>query len=126
MDGTSRSILHSTSLSQPYCITLDYDTQVLYWADYALNKIEKSNIDGSNRQLVTTALVNNAYSITFFNGRLYWTDLLYNRILTYPTTASGSATTTYLSSSIGDMYGIQVFAEERQPKGTLIIKRLLF
>ncbi len=83
MDGTAKTILHDTGLSKPYCLTLDYDTQVLYWADYTLNKIEKSNADGTNRQLVTTSLVYDAYSITFFNGRLYWTDLSYDLILTF-------------------------------------------
>ena len=114
MDGTSKTILHDTSLSAPYCVTLDYDEQILYWADYNLNKIEKSNADGSNRQLVTTTLVNDAYSITFFNGRLYWTDLSYDRILTLPTTSTASM---YLTSGFGNMYGIKSITEERQPKG---------
>lgn len=120
MDGTAYSILHDTSLSQPYCLTLDYDTQVLYWADYALNKIERSNVDGSNRRLVTSQVID-AYSITFFNGRLYWTDHYYNRILTFPTTSSSSATSTFLSAALGDMHGIQVLAEERQPEGHYIV-----
>lgn len=114
MDGTARSILHHTSLSAPYCLTLDYDAQVLYWADYTLNKIEKSNVDGSNRQLVTTSLVNNAFSITFFNGRLFWTDLAYSRIITTPTT---STTSMYLTAAFGSMYGIKAITEERQPEG---------
>ena len=114
MDGTSKTILHDTSLSAPYCITLDYDSQVLYWADYNLDKIEQSNADGSNRRLVTTSLINNPYSITFFNGRLYWTDLAYNRILTIPVTSSTSA---YLTSTFGNMYGITAVTEERQPRG---------
>lgn len=114
MDGTAKAILHDTSLSAPYCITLDYDAQVLYWADYTLNKIEKSNADGSNRQLVTQSLINDAYSMTFFNGRLYWTDLSYDRILTLSVT---STTSTYLTGGIGNMYGIKAITEERQPKG---------
>ena len=114
MDGTAKTILHDTRLSAPYGLTLDYDTQTLYWTDYTLNKIEKSNADGSNRALVTTSLVNDAYSITFYNGRLYWTDLSYNRILTTPVNSPSPA---YLSSSINDMYGITAITEERQPLG---------
>jgi sugar lactone lactonase YvrE len=115
MDGTSKTILHDTSLSAPYCLTLDYDAQVLYWADYTLNKIERSNADGSNRQLVTTSLVNNAYTITFFNGQLYWTDLSYSRILTAPNTTS--STSSFLTTTFGSMYGIKAIAEDRQPNG---------
>lgn len=114
MDGTAVTILHNTSLSAPYCLTLDYDVQILYWADYTLDKIEKSNADGTNRQLVTTTLVNNPYSITVFNGRLYWTDLSESRILTVPTTSPNSA---YLTGVFGVMYGIKAATEQRQPMG---------
>ena len=114
MDGTSKSILHDTDLSAPYGLTLDYDTQTLYWTDYNRNRIEKSNADGSNRRVVTTSLINDPYSITFFNGSLYWTDLAYNRILTAPV---DTGRTSYLTSATNDMYGITVMTEERQPLG---------
>ena len=117
MDGTAKSILHDTDLSAPYCLTLDYDAQILYWADYNLNKIEQSNVDGSNRRLVTTSLVYDAYSMTFFNGRLYWTDLSYSRILTAPT---NSPTSAYLTSTFGSMYGIKAITQERQPEGNML------
>lgn len=114
MDGTGKTILHDTSLTAPYGLTLDYDTQTLYWTDYSLNKIEKSNADGSNRALVTTSLVNDAYSITFFDGRLYWTDFSYNRILTSPVNSPRPA---YLTDSLNDIYGITAITEDRQPIG---------
>ena len=116
MDGTAKTILHDTMLSAPYGLTIDYDAQIIYWTDYTLNKIEKSNVNGTNRRLVTTSLVSNPYSITFFNGRLYWTDLYYNRILTIPVTSTTSA---YLTGSFGGMYGIKAVTEERQPIGTV-------
>lgn len=114
MDGTGKTILHDTSLNAPYGLTLDYDTQTLYWTDYSLNKIEKSNADGSNRALVTTSLVNNPYSITFFDGRLYWTDFSYNRIITSPVNSPRPA---YFTDSLNDMYGITAITEDRQPIG---------
>lgn len=126
MDGTGKTILHDTSLTAPYGLTLDYDTQTLYWTDYTLNKIEKSNADGSNRALVTTSMINDAYSITFFDGRLYWTDLSYNRILTTPVNSPHSA---YLTGSLNDMHGITAITEDRQPIGkcrsTWMILKLL-
>lgn len=115
MDGTLKTILHDADLTAPYGLTIDYETQTIYWTDYSRNRIEKSNADGSNRAVVTTSLVNDPYSITFFNGRLYWTDLSYNRILTVPV---NSRSTAYLTSATNDMYGITVITEERQPLGT--------
>ena len=123
MDGTEKTIVHNTSLSTPYGLTLDYDTQTLYWTDYRLNKIEKSNVDGSNRAVVTTLLVRNPYSITFYNGSLYWTDLSYNRILM--TTVDSADVTSYVGNAINDMYGIKAVTEERQPLGSYIFISLV-
>lgn len=111
MDGTSRTVLHDTTLSTPYALTIDYATQTLFWADYSLNRLEKSNIDGSNRVLLTTN-VRDPYSITFLDGNLYWTDLYYNRILTAPVSSPSSSS--YVTSSLGNIYGIQAISEERQ------------
>ena len=114
MDGTSKTILHDADLTAPYGLTIDYDTQTIYWTDYTRNRIERSNANGTSRSVVTTSLVSDPYSITFYDGRLYWTDLNYNRILTVPV---NSRTSTYLTSATGDMYGITVITAERQPLG---------
>ena len=118
MDGSSKTVLHDTSLSLPYGLTMDYDSQILYWADYSLNKIEKSNADGTNRAVVTTSNVRDPYSITFYNNRLYWTDISYDRVLT---TSVRSPSVSYLTTSQGNnMNGIQAVSDERQPEGMLI------
>ncbi len=115
MDGTGREIIHDTGITLPYGITLDFESQTLFWVDYTINRIERSSVNGTNRQIVTTTLVNNGYSITYFKNRLYWTDLSYSRILTAPSTPSTS--TYYLTSSFGSMIGIKSITEERQPLG---------
>lgn len=118
MDGSSKAVLHDTSLSNPYCLTMDYDSQILYWADYSFNKIEKSNADGTNRATVTTSNVRDPYSITFYNNRVYWTDTSYDRVLT---TSVRSPSVSYLTTSQGNnMNGIQAVSDERQPEGILI------
>lgn len=115
MDGTAETILHNTNLSAPYCLALDYSSQTLYWADYSLNKIEKSSTDGSNRTLVTQSLVNDVYTITFFNGTLYWTDLSDDVIFTI---SMNSPNSTYLHAGVlGNIHGIKAVAIEQQPQG---------
>ena len=115
MDGTSRTAIHTTTLTTPYGLTLDYDTQTLYWTDYSRNRIEKSSVDGSNRVLVTTSYVSDPYFITYYDGILYWGDLSYNRLLMMP--ISSPSTVTFLTSSANYPYGIQVIAKERQREG---------
>ena len=115
MDGHSRMVLHSTNLADTYTITMDYENQVFYWADYTLNKIESSNVDGSNRRILT-ASVRDPYSITYYNGRLYWGDSAFNRILTGTVTSPGSGS--YIGGGVSsDPYGIHVVSREAQPLG---------
>ena len=114
MDGNSRMILHSTNMRDTYAITMDYQNQMLYWADRSLNKIESSNADGSNRRTLTTSL-RDPYSMSYYNGRLFWGDTYYNRILTGPVTLSSSGT--ILGRVSYDPHGIHVVSKETQPEG---------
>ena len=115
MDGTSRTVLHSSGLSTVYGLTLDYENQILYWMDYSNNRIESSNVDGSNR-IVLTSSVRDPYSVTFYNGTLYWGDWYFNRILT--TSVSSPTSGSYLSTSLSyDPFGVQIISRDRQPDG---------
>ena len=84
MDGTSREVLHNTNLVWPNALTLDYDTQILYWMDAWLDKFESSNADGSNRRLLSTTHIYHPFGLTLCQNRFYWTDWLLNAVLTAP------------------------------------------
>ena len=113
MDGTSRTVIHSTDLSTPYGLTLDYDTQTLYWIDYTLDRLESSNTDGSNRRLLTRINIQCPYGITYFDQKLYWGDWCQHVIYSTPVNSPNSATT--LISTGNDPYRIHVVSEDRQP-----------
>ena len=118
MDGTSRMVLHTGNLSQPYSLTMDYTTQTLYWADYDLQKIESSNADGSNRTLHATMGISMPFALTFFNGSLYWADWSIDGIVSAPVSAPENLTT-LLSGLSYDPYDIHVLSEDRQPEGMM-------
>lgn len=116
MDGSSRQVLHSTSLSRPYALTLDYDNQTLYWADYNFRRIEKSNLDGTERSILTTSNVFYPIDITYHDGRLFWIDQTYRRV--YTTSVSSPTSVTSLNTNLGSTpYSIQVVFSTRQPEG---------
>ena len=114
MDGTGRTVLHSTGLSRVYGLTIDYDTQTLYWADYSYNRIEKSSVDGTNRALVVSSGVSDPYGITFFDGHLYYVDSTYSRI--YRINIS-SPTVVPIFNTPAYPFDIKVVAKGRQPDG---------
>ncbi len=57
-------------------MTCILQSQTLYWVDASLDKVESAGYDGSNRQLLVSSGpgVYHPFSITFFDGTLYWTD----------------------------------------------------
>ena len=48
MDGSSRRTIVTGNLGWPNGLTIDQTTNLLYWADAKLDKIEVSNFNGDN------------------------------------------------------------------------------
>ncbi len=121
MDGTSRTVLHNTGLDMPNGLTIDYEDQRLYWVEAKLHIIESSNVDGTGRVVVTTD-VYNPLDISFYQGRLYWTDWIYDAVFTVHSTLQDNVT-----QVVGLPHtprGIHVIASSRQPEGTTMLKPL--
>ena len=116
MDGSDRTVLHDTDLVWPNGLTLDYEAQILYWADASLDKIESSGVDGTNRRLITQQNVFHPFAITIHENTLYWTDLETNSVLARGLGLSENTITLY-SGLTTDPMGIQVVTTERQPQG---------
>ena len=116
MDGTSRVVLHSTNLRWPNALTLDYNTQTLYWMDAFLDKLESSNADGSNRRLLSRTQIRHPFDVTFYQKRLYWTDwqlnTVYSVLVDHPTQVS-----VVMRGLVLDPMGISVVSVDRQPTG---------
>ncbi len=112
MDGTSRTVLHSTGLTLPYGITLDYSSQTLFWIDYTLDNLEASNVDGTNRRILTRVNVVCPYGLTFFNKKLYWGDLCNHVIYSTSIDSPNSVSTVVFVGN--DPYRLRVISEDAQ------------
>ena len=116
MDGndSSRQILHNTDLAWPNCLTIDYSTETLYWADAQLNKIETSKVDGSNRRILTTNLILHPFGLTYHSGYLYWSDWQTDQI-TMTQVSTPDNVSVVVSTLDTEPMGIEVVALSRQP-----------
>lgn len=74
MAGSLRKIIIDKNLAQPSGLAIDYDDQMLYWTDAVREKIERSDLNGQNRQVLISATIY-PFSITVFGNYIYWTDL---------------------------------------------------
>ena len=116
MDGSSRTVIHATNLTDPYGITLDIGTQTLYWTDYSHDVLESSSVDGTNRKILTSRMLLYPFYLSFYDGHLYWGDLSYNRILS--THISTPDNVVFIGSySSYAYYGIQVISSDLQQEG---------
>ena len=112
MDGSDRRVLHSTGLTWPNGLTIDYTAQRIYWADASRDMIEYSNIDGSGRFVLLSQL-DHPFSITLEGDLLFWTDWLNQAIhVTHKILGTGQAV---LYNNLRDRpFGIEAVTLDRQ------------
>ena len=126
MDGGSRIAIITTSLGWPNGITLDYNTQTLYWVEANLDRLESSAIDGSNRSVLNSA-VHHPFGITLFMNTLYWSDWFNGTVVN--ASLSNATTVSVVYQAAYRPNGLRVVSEQRQPLGTfpsMVIMLLLF
>ncbi len=121
MDGTSRTVLHNTSqLGWPIALTIDYKDQRLYWTGEHLDAIESLNVDGTGYVLFTAEpFVYSLFDITFYQGRLYWTNSFHHAVFAVHSTLPDNVTE--VVSVPYWPWGIHVIASSRQPEGTKLL-----
>ena len=122
MDGTLRTVIHSTGLVLPVGITLDYTTQTLYWVDSSLERMESSDVNGLNRRVLITAGIQHPLAIDVFQGTLFWTesDRFRGAILSAHV-AQPNNSRVIVPNVIGPVMAIKVVSLERQQPGILFI-----
>lgn len=75
MDGSARQSVVEKNLGWPNGLTIDLATDRLYWVDAKRNDMERSDLNGGNRErlLLSTPYIN-PYRLAVFENVLYWTD----------------------------------------------------
>ena len=120
MDGTLRTVIHSTGLVWPNGITLDYTTQTLYWVDAPIDRMESSDVNGLNRRVLITAGIGHSYGVDVFQGTLFWTNNYRRAILSVPV-AQPNNSRVIVPNVRGIAFVIKVVSLERQKPGILFI-----
>ena len=120
MDGTLRTVIHSTGLVRPGGITLDYTTQTLYWVDSSLDRMESSDVNGLNRRVLITAGIQHPLAIDVFQGTLFWTDSDRGAILSAHV-AQPNNSRVIVPNVIGAAMAVKVVSLERQQSGILFM-----
>lgn len=73
MDGNNKTTFVSSDIHWPMSLTLDFFTRRLYWSDVYTDKIERIDLDGSNREVIKQSTPF-PYGIAIYNDLLFWTE----------------------------------------------------
>uniref|UniRef100_A0A8C1IWU7 Low density lipoprotein receptor-related protein 4 n=1 Tax=Cyprinus carpio TaxID=7962 RepID=A0A8C1IWU7_CYPCA len=73
MDGSDRVVLINNNLGWPNGLAIDKAGSQLLWADAHTERIEASDLNGSNRRTLVSP-VQHPYGLTLLGPHMYWTD----------------------------------------------------
>lgn len=76
MDGdpSTRMVIVSDDIFWPNGLTVDYENELIYWADGRLWFIAVMDYYGKNRRKIISHGLDYPFAITYFDSRLFWTD----------------------------------------------------
>ena len=82
MAGKERSVLVDSVLHWPNGLTLDKDTNRLYWVDGSYHKLEYLDLDNNNRVtlLISSSVLPHPFGLTLLGDHVYWTDWSTNAV----------------------------------------------
>jgi len=116
LDGSDRMVIFNES--NEYIINdlaIDFETDKLYFCDSRLNRIERMNLDGSDKEiiLIDEKMIGSPIALTIYMGQIYWADTNYKRgsiVKLINDTESGNLTSQVIRSYLGDgVKDIEVF-----------------
>lgn len=87
LDATERTLVIKDNLYEVIGITIDYEFQKVYWVDDMEGihyKIERSNLDGSEREVVHQGVHQQPLFLVIIRDNIFWTDLVSRQIWTLP------------------------------------------
>ncbi|XP_060571898.1 low-density lipoprotein receptor-related protein 4-like, partial [Ruditapes philippinarum] len=107
-DGTNRKTIVNTNLKWPNGIALDHEAEIIYWCDGGTGNIEKSYIDGTNRQIVHRAPGSHFFGLALYGDILFYTHWGTSSVMTVST--NGSNLKAFGPSQFGRLNDIHVFS----------------
>jgi len=119
MDGSNVIDIVTTMIRWPNGLTIDYDSDTIYWADASLDRIESIDISGTVSQrkvILSSTQVQHPYAITFYNKQLYWDDWSKHAILKVD--APSGNHDDYVINYVSNAMDIKAFSSNRQKAGT--------
>ncbi|XP_044734866.1 low-density lipoprotein receptor-related protein 6 [Chrysoperla carnea] len=71
---TTRQVIVSENIYWPNGMTVDYETEQIYWLDGKYRFIAVMDYDGKNRKTLISDKIFYPFGVTYYDNSVYWTD----------------------------------------------------
>lgn len=112
LDGQQRAVIAANEVDKPRAIAVHPGDAIIFWTDWGpYPKIERAEMDGSNRRSIITESVfwPNGLTIDYTSNRIYWADAKHNVIETAK--FDGSNRRKVISKGLPHPFAITIFED---------------
>lgn len=112
LDGQQRAIIAASEIDKPRAIAVHPGEALVFWTDWGPNpKIERAEMDGTNRMSIVTESVfwPNGLTLDYTSNQLYWADAKHNVIET--AYFDGSNRKKVISKGLPHPFAITIFED---------------
>lgn len=69
LDGSNVMVFRNVLLGWPNGLSIDYQTDRIYWCDALLDHLQHAKLDGTDVQTISSASIKHPFSLVIFNGK---------------------------------------------------------
>lgn len=107
-DGTNLTVFKNLTLGWPNGLSIDFETDRLYWCDALLDHVQHSKLDGSDLKTINSRLIRHPFSIVVFRDYMYITDWRLDAIIKLHKLTGEGEDTIVKESQTNRLYGVKV------------------
>ncbi|GIY95882.1 low-density lipoprotein receptor-related protein 1 [Caerostris extrusa] len=81
LTGFDLQSIVETNIRMPNALALDHKAQRLYWSDARLDKVERCNLDGTERYVLLNEHPQHPFDLAVYGDFIFWTDWVSHAVL---------------------------------------------
>ncbi|XP_037092504.1 low-density lipoprotein receptor-related protein 2-like [Pollicipes pollicipes] len=113
-DGTHVEVFRGLVLGWPNGLSIDYDSDRLYWCDALLDHVRHTKLDGTDIKTITSPSIGHPFSLVIFKEHIYMTDWRLDAIVRLNKLSGANETIVARVQEFNRLYGVKVYARDVQ------------
>ncbi|CAL1298011.1 unnamed protein product [Larinioides sclopetarius] len=81
LSGFDLQSIIETNIRMPNALALDHKAQKLYWSDARLDKVERCNLDGTERYVLLNEHPQHPFDLAVYGDFIFWTDWVSHAVM---------------------------------------------